>query len=170
MPPASSLSTPQGPAAPICLLGLETGVRLYRNGTDSVSNTGLEQIRGAIYIAAGDFDNDGFNDLCILTDSGPKLYRNNKGHFELFDAALPQRRFERAVWIDYDHDYDLDLILLGDQPALMRNQGKSGFEDHTADFPFIAGHPTGAYKLRLVPDSKSFDLAAFLFQSRPCRL
>jgi tetratricopeptide (TPR) repeat protein len=144
-----------------------TSVHLYRNGTEQVNNTGLEQVPGAISIAAGDFDNDGFNDLCILTEAGPKLYRNNKGHFEPFDAALPQRRFERAVWIDYDHDYDLDLILLGDQPALIRNQGKAGFEDRTADFPFIAAHPTGAYKLRAVPDSKSFDLAVFYSDHAP---
>jgi hypothetical protein len=136
-----------------------TAIHLYRNGTEPVLNTGLELITGTISIAAGDFDNDGLNDLCILTDSGPKLYRNNKGHFEPFAATLPNRRFERAIWIDYDHDYDLDLILLGDQPALMRNQGKAGFEDRTADFPFISGHPTNAYKLRLVPDSKAFDLA-----------
>ncbi|HTB12312.1 MAG TPA: FG-GAP-like repeat-containing protein [Bryobacteraceae bacterium] len=134
-------------------------VHLYRNGVQEVPNTGLEQITGATFIAAGDFDNDGFNDLCILTESGPVLYRNNHGHFEKFDANLPQRKFVRAVWIDYDHDYDLDLILLGDQPALMRNQGKSGFDDRTADFPFVKGHPLGAGKLRSDPDSKAFDLA-----------
>ncbi|MGA3205367.1 MAG: FG-GAP-like repeat-containing protein, partial [Bryobacteraceae bacterium] len=145
-----------------------TAIHLYQFGTGSeVPNTGLEQIRGVISIAAGDFDNDGFNDLCILTDSGPKLYRNNKGHFEPFDAALPQRRFERAIWIDYDHDYDLDLILLGDQPALMRNQGKAGFEDRTADFPFITAHPTDAFKLRAIPDSKTFDLAVFYSNHAP---
>ena len=135
-------------------------IHLYRNGVDLVKESGLEQIPGAISVSAGDFDNDGFNDLCILTESGPKLYRNNKGRFEPFDAALPQRRFEQAVWIDYDHDYDLDLLLLGDQPALMRNQGKAGFEERTADFPFVKGHPILAFKVRLYPDSKAFDLIA----------
>jgi Tfp pilus assembly protein PilF len=134
-------------------------VHLYRNGIDPVPNTGLEQLTGVTFIAAGDFDNDGFSDLCILTDSGPVLYRNNHGHFEKFDANLPQRKFVRAVWIDYDHDYDLDLILVGDEPALMRNQGKAGFEDRTADFPFAKGHPLVAEKLRVSPDSKAFDLA-----------
>jgi tetratricopeptide (TPR) repeat protein len=144
-----------------------TAIHLYRNGVEPVTNTGLEQMTGTLSIAAGDFDNDGLNDLCILTDSGPKLYRNNKGHFEPFDASLPQRKFVSAIWIDYDHDYDLDLLLLGDQPALMRNQGKSGFEDRTADFPFISAHPTGAYKLRAIPDSKSFDLAVFYSDHAP---
>jgi hypothetical protein len=144
-----------------------TAVHLYRNGTEQVNNTGLDRIPGAISIAAGDFDNDGLTDLCVLTDAGPKLYRNNKGHFEPFEAALPRRKFVSAIWIDYDHDYDLDLILLGDQPALLRNQGKAGFEDRSPDFPFIAAHPTDAYKLRLVPDSKSFDLAVFYSDHTP---
>jgi tetratricopeptide (TPR) repeat protein len=144
-----------------------TAIHLYRNGTDLVNNTGLEQIQGAISIAAADFDNDGLTDLCVLTTSGPKLYRNTKDRFVPYDANLPPRRFERAVWIDYDHDYDLDLILLGDQPALMRNQGKAGFEDRTGDFPFIAAHPIEAYKLRALPDSKSFDLAVIYSNHAP---
>jgi tetratricopeptide (TPR) repeat protein len=138
-----------------------TAVHLYRNGTLLQKDSGLERIGGAISIAVGDFDNDGLNDLCVLTASGPALYRNVKGRFEPFPARLPKRRFERAVWVDYDHDYDLDLLLLGDQPALLRNQGKAGFEDRTADFPFVQGHPTEAMKLRVVPDSKAFDVAVF---------
>jgi tetratricopeptide (TPR) repeat protein len=134
-------------------------MHLYRNGIDLVKESGLEKITGATFAAAGDFDNDGLADLCVLTASGPKLFRNVKGRFVLFDAGLPQRRFECAVWVDYDHDYDLDLLLLGDQPALLRNQGISGFEERTADFPFAFAHPTDAFKLRAVPDSKAFDLA-----------
>ena len=108
-------------------------IHLYRNGTDLVKDSGLENISGVISVAAGDFDNDGFMDLCILTENGPKLYRNTKGHFARFEAALPNVA-ERAIWIDYDHDYDLDLLLIGAQPALLRNQGKAGFEERTKDF------------------------------------
>jgi hypothetical protein len=89
------------------------------------------------------------------------------GRFASVAAALPQRRFERAVWIDYDHDYDLDLVLLGDSPALMRNQGSAGFADRTADFPFVRGRVTGALKLRVLPDSKAFDLAVFFADRAP---
>ena len=49
-----------------------------------------------------------------MTESGPVLMANSHGHFGRVDAKLPQRRFECAVWIDYDHDYDLDLVLLGE--------------------------------------------------------
>jgi len=137
------------------------GLKLYRHGTDLVAQTGLESIKGVISAAAGDFDNDGLMDLAILTESGPLLYRNVTGKFAPVAADLPKRRFTAAVWMDYDHDYDLDLLLFGDQPALMRNQGSAGFQDRTADFPFVAGKVTATEKLRVDPDSKAFDLAAF---------
>jgi hypothetical protein len=137
------------------------GLKLYRRGTDLVAQTGLESVKGVISAAAGDFDNDGLMDLCILTESGPLLYRNTKGKFAPVAANLPKRRFTAAIWTDYDHDYDLDLLLFGDQPALMRNQGTAGFQDRTADFPFVPGKVTATEKLRVDPDSKAFDFAAF---------
>jgi tetratricopeptide (TPR) repeat protein len=138
-----------------------SGVQLYRRGTELVADSGLGAVKSPLFVAAGDFDNDGLMDLCVLTDAGPHLYRNVKGRFQPLESALPQRRFETAVWLDYDHDYDLDLVLLGERPALMRNQGSAGFADRTEDFPFAAGRPTSAFKLRVVPDSKAFDLAVF---------
>ena len=136
------------------------GAALYRRGSDLAKDSGLAGITGVIHIAPGDFDNDGKMDLAIVTESGPILMRNTGGRFERVDAALPQRRFDRAVWIDYDHDYDLDLLLFGEQPALLRNQGAAGFADRTADFPFAPGVVADAYKTRIDPDSKAFDLVA----------
>ena len=135
------------------------GLTLYR-GRELMKNSGLEGLRGIVSAAAGDFDNDGLADLCILTESGPLLYRNANGRFERFNANLPARRFDKAVWLDYDHDYDLDLLLFGSQPALMRNQGAAGFVDHTRDFPFVAGKVTDAASFRWMADSKAFDLVA----------
>ena len=142
------------------------GVILYRDGA-AVADSGLAGIKAALFVAPGDFDNDGLMDLCVLTETGPLLYRNTKGHFTLAPANLPKRRFQRAVWIDYDHDYDLDLVLLGESPALMRNQGAAGFVDRTPDFPFAAGKPVSALRLRVVPDSKAFDLAVFYQDHAP---
>jgi tetratricopeptide (TPR) repeat protein len=137
-------------------------ISLYRRGATPV-DTGLTGLAGVISVAAGDFDNDGFMDLCVLTESGPVLFANTKGHFARVEANLPHRRFERAVWIDYDHDYDLDLVLLGTTSALLRNEGKAGFSDRTADFPFahVEAAVAGSQKLRVMPDSKAFDLAVF---------
>lgn len=135
-----------------------SGLQLYRRGVTLAADSALAAIRSPISAAAGDFDNDGFMDLCVLTAAGPQLLRNVKGRFQPAAARLPARRFQTAVWIDYDHDYDLDLVLLGDAPALLRNQGTAGFVERTADFPFAAGHPLRAAKLRVVPDTKAFDL------------
>jgi Flp pilus assembly protein TadD len=137
------------------------GIKLLLHGQQPAAATGLEAITGVIDVAPGDFDNDGLMDLCVLTAAGPQLYRNTGGKFVRQPAKLPARRFDRAVWIDYDHDYDLDLVLLGPEPALLRNQGPAGWEDRTGDFPFVKGQVTSAEKLRILPDSKAFDLAVF---------
>ena len=143
------------------------GVTLYRGGTQPVADSGLGGLTGVVSVAAGDFNNDGFMDLCVLTESGPLLFANSKGHFTRIDTQLPRRRFERAVWIDYDHDYDLDLVLLGASSVLYRNEGAAGFADRSADFPFLPAFATGAEKLRVVPDSKAFDLAVFYRDHAP---
>ncbi len=135
------------------------GIDLYLRGSNLAADSGLGGIRDVVDVAPGDFDNDGLMDLCILTGSGAQLYRNTGGKFVRSNFALPQTRFDRAVWMDYDHDYDLDLVLLGEHSALFRNQGTAGFTDRTADFPFVNGRVKDAYKLRVVPDSKAFDLA-----------
>ncbi len=131
---------------------------LYRAGTDPVRESGLASITGVVSAAAGDFDNDGLMDLCVLTEKGPMLLHNEKGRFTKKEASFPQRRFEKAIWIDYDHDYDLDLLLLGESSALFRNQGAAGFENHTSDFPLIPGHAVDGGMFRINPDSKAFDV------------
>src|SRR5205823_1182895 len=137
------------------------GIRLYLRGQQVAAAIGLENLTGVLDIAPGDFDNDGLMDLCALTTAGPSLYRNTGGKFVKFAMNLPARRFEKAVWLDYDHDYDLDLVLLGDRTTLWRNQGTAGWADRTGDFPFAPGTVTSAHKLRLHPDSKAFDLEVF---------
>jgi len=97
-------------------------------------------LKGVVSIAAGDFNNDGLPDLCVLTEFGATVYVNKQGKFQKHPAQLPAGHYEKAVWIDYDHDYDLDLVLLGENSKLMRNNVAPGFSDQTADFPFVKGH------------------------------
>jgi tetratricopeptide (TPR) repeat protein len=137
------------------------GFQLYRRGATLAADPALAAIKSPISAAAGDYDNDGLMDLCVLTADGPRLLHNVKGRFQPAAATLPARRFGAAVWLDYDHDYDLDLLLFGDAPALLRNQGAAGFAERTGDFPFTPGQATRAVKLRVVPDTKAFDLAVF---------
>jgi Flp pilus assembly protein TadD len=143
------------------------GIHLFLKGQRPATATGLEGLTGVIDVAPGDFNDDGLMDLCVLTTAGPLLYRNTGGKFAREQAALPARRFDRAVWIDFDHDYDLDLLLLGPEPALLRNQGAAGWADRTEDFPFVKGAVTSAQKLRVSPDSKAFDLAVYYRDHSP---
>lgn len=148
-----------GDGKPDALAWSAGGAVLLKNGSSPVANSGLEGVKNIVSIAAGDFNNDGLPDLCVLTESGAALYANKQGRFQKEAAALPAGRYEKAVWIDYDHDYDLDLILLGESSKLLRNNGAAGFSDQTADFPFVKGHALSGAPYSLIADTSGVDLA-----------
>ena len=104
----------------------------------------------------GDFNNDGRADLAVLTATGADLYINENGSFKKVDARIPAGPYNKAVWLDYDHDYDLDLLLLGKKSVLLRNQGAAGFE--AVEFPFVEGEAIDAAAFRQVADTKGVDL------------
>jgi hypothetical protein len=137
------------------LLTSSAGVQVLKRGVTPVA---LPPVKDVLSAAIGDYDNDGLMDILVLTGTGPVLLQNSKAGFQVKDAGLPSGRFEAAVWVDYDHDYDADLLLLGQRNMLMRNQGTAGFADRTQDFPFQAGTPVSVTGLRLIPDSKSMDV------------
>jgi tetratricopeptide (TPR) repeat protein len=137
-------------------------------GTASPAEPGLGGLRGVRHAAAGDFDNDGRHDLAVLTGRA-HLLANRDGRFEPVET-LPEaakRSFDLAVWLDYDHDYDLDLLLLGAEPVLLRNDGPGSdgvtWSDRTDAFPFAAlaggGRITAAARFDLVADTQGIDLA-----------
>ena len=131
---------------------------LYKSAKTLVVKSGLEILTGVVSVAAGDYDNDGLMDLAVVTASGVSLMHNKKGVFQAVDLPAGKGDFRAAVWIDFDHDYDSDLILLGDKCVLLRNQGAAGFVERTADFPFVKGHALSGAPYRQVPDTKGFDL------------
>lgn len=133
-------------------------LHLFRNGTERVQETGLEVYQDVVSAAAGDFNNDGLADLCLLTSSGALLLVNRGGAFEPFEAQIPTGRYSKAIWVDFDHDYDLDLLLLGERSVLMRNNGAAGFSDHTSAFPFVEGHALDGTHFDLVKDTDGMDL------------
>jgi tetratricopeptide (TPR) repeat protein len=166
----------QGPSG-VVALRLDAGARpsliawsservaVFRYGTQAVRDSGLESLRDVVSIAPGDFDNDGLPDLCVITSRAALLYRNVKGKFQQ-QATLATGSFRKAVWIDYDHDYDPDLVLLGDDSRLLRNNGAAGFSDETRRFPFVAGRALDAALFDLEPDTPGFDLVVS-YQDRP---
>jgi len=147
-----------GDGRPDLIAWSSKGVFLFHNGTQVVEGSGLRDLKGVTFIAPGDFNNDGLPDLCVLTDSGAALYINERGRFRRSPIQLPEGHYTRAVWLDYDHDYDLDLFLLGDKPVLLRNNGSAGFSDQTASFPFITGNATDAVVFERVANSPGRDL------------
>lgn len=112
-------------------------------------------ISGVIHAAPGDFNNDGVVDLCVITESGASVAALGA---KPSVTAVAAARFHACVWLDYDHDYDLDLVLLGKESKLYRNQGAAGFVDRTADFPFVAGEAIAGVVYRIVPDTRGMDL------------
>lgn len=131
---------------------------LFRNGAKAVPDSGLEELKDVVSVAVGDFDNDGLPDLCVITSQGALLYRNAAGHFRL-QAELARGSFRKAVWVDYDHDYDADVLLVGDDLRLLRNNGEAGFSDESKRFPFVPGKALDAVRFDREPDTQGFDLA-----------
>jgi tetratricopeptide (TPR) repeat protein len=132
-------------------------VEWFRGGSTLVNDSGLEALKDVQFIAPGDFNNDGLPDLCVITSKGTALYRNTgKGFVKQADLAAGS--FRKAVWMDYDHDYDEDIILIGDDSRLLRNNGEAGFSDETGRFPFVAGKALDAVRFDLEPDTPGFDL------------
>ena len=147
-----------GDGVPDLLVWSANGVKLLLGGTRLQTRTGLEELKGVVSIAAGDFNNDGLPDLAVVTSSAAFLFVNRKGVFEKASAQLPAGRFAKPVWIDFDHDYDLDLILLGETQVLLRNNGPAGFSDETASFPFRKGKALDGVLIDTVADTDGLDL------------
>ena len=118
---------------------------LIRAARRKLQHTGLDALRGVTAVVPGDFNNDGLPDLCVIANSGASLYENKKGTFAKSSFSLPAGQYNGAVWIDFDHDYDLDLMLLGKKSVLLRNQGTQGFAPHP--FPFAEGEAIDAVRL-----------------------
>ncbi len=144
-------------------------VELLEHGDTLAKTSGLEGLKDVVSIAVGDYDNDGLADLCVLTKTGASLYRNNKGAFEKTIDLPNTAGATRALWLDYDHDYDLDVLLFGPSPALMRNDGNGKFEDKTSAFPFVKGAAIDAVTTAIRIDTAARDLLV-TYADRPATM
>lgn len=133
-------------------------VSIFKNGTDEIKNTGLDNLRDVRSIAVGDFDNDGLPDLCVITAAGATIFHNSKGAFSKHLDVPNSAGVMKAFWHDFDHDYDLDLLLFGPNPMLMRNNGNGKFEEHTASFPFVKGNALDAAMFAIRGDTAARDV------------
>ncbi len=121
------------------------------------TNADLTAVHDAAGVSLADFDSDGQLDMFLPNSKGApsKLYRNLGGmQFEDVAPAKgvddPTSASAAALFLDYDHDGDLDLFVAGHlgNPThpqgpmfkLFRNQGAAGdhaFSDVTAGAGFV---------------------------------
>jgi tetratricopeptide (TPR) repeat protein len=113
------------------------------NFDDVTAKSGsLTTIAGGLGCAAGDFDNDGHVDLAVCEAGGVRLFHNDgNGMFSDVTDKVGIRREKGCVapvFVDYDHDGDLDLYLTVSSQTtdagartnrLWRNNGNSTFTD-----------------------------------------
>ena len=94
--------------------------KLYRNNqdgtfTDVTAEAGLDIEMYGMGVAAGDYDNDGHQDLYVTALEGDRLFRNEgKGTFSDATSAtgISNAGFgTSAAWLDYDKDGKLDLFV-----------------------------------------------------------
>ncbi len=94
-----------------------------KDGTfeDVTEKAGLKGIGYGMGVAAGDFDNDGYEDLYVTAFGGNHLYHNNgNGTFTDVtassgtggDTSAGHNWYTSAAWVDLDNDGKLDLIVL----------------------------------------------------------
>jgi len=88
-----------------------------RDGTfsDVTSAVGMDVPMQGMGVAIGDYDNDGFDDICITCVGGCRLFHNEHGRrFTDVSAASGINTAgwaTSAAWLDYDNDGRLDLFV-----------------------------------------------------------
>jgi thioredoxin-like negative regulator of GroEL len=155
-----------GSGKPDLLVWSREKVVLFRHGVEAVPNSGLADVKDVVSVAAGDYDNDGLPDLCVVTSTDVALFHNNKGSFSKADVLLKSGGITKALWLDFDHDTDLDLLLFGPNPVLMRNIGPGKFEEQTALFPFVKGNALDSVQTAVRIDTAARDLVVS-YRDRP---
>ncbi|MGZ4814761.1 MAG: FG-GAP-like repeat-containing protein [Terriglobales bacterium] len=124
------------------------GAALYHNSgnghfEDVTKSAGLSSLSDVVTCAAADYDSDGFVDLAIATTTGVELLHNeHTGTFkDVTSTAGLNAKSDSIIgltWIDYDHDGDVDLYVVGGtaKNQMWRNNGNSTFTDITPDLGF----------------------------------
>src|SRR5579872_1414575 len=106
------------------------GIGLYRNLGNRFENVtakaGLEKAGTSLSCTVGDYDNDGAPDLAIVGNRVMLFHNEKNGTFkDVTESAIPESTksvlFNRSVlFIDYDHDGDLDLYVTRVLPEAQR--------------------------------------------------
>ena len=117
--------------------------KIYRNdGNNSFTEQTSVSLIGVEYssIDWGDYDNDGNLDILLTGDAAglgrvTKVYWNNGDNTftEQTSISLDGIFKGSAVWGDYDHDGNLDILLTGNMMSkIYRNNGDNTFTEQTS--------------------------------------
>jgi len=149
----------------LAISGPHSGVSLYRNNgdgtfTDVSIESGLDQSINAFALVAGDYDNDGYQDLFVTRlgfyhGQATLFHNNGDGTFtdvtEKAGLANTWGPSFTAHWVDYDCDGNLDLFVTYNfaelfdkhyQNRLFHNNGDGTFTEVTDQCGLFASFTT----------------------------
>lgn len=182
-----SQSLPGGAAGGgACVLGIESAaskdlvvlgegasaIHAYKNTNGkfeelSADQTGLKASGKAIACAVGDYDADGKPDLAVAMSDRVILFHNlGGGKFADVTKEVgikPLNHPSSVMFIDFDHDGDVDLFVTGTSTGqganvLWRNNGNSTFTDWTAPTGLAGTGATTEATLSDINNDRAVDL------------
>ena len=107
---------------------------------DATANSGISLPDGATFATFADYDNDGWLDLFAIGGDGRGHLFHNRGNGTFEDVTSKAgigdvHGARKGIFVDLDHDGDLDLLLVGNGPrTVYRNNLDGTFTEATAAF------------------------------------
>ncbi|HVS60976.1 MAG TPA: FG-GAP-like repeat-containing protein [Gemmatimonadaceae bacterium] len=112
---------------------------------DATERSSISLPQGAAYATFADYDNDGWLDLFVIGGEGRGHLFRNRGNGTFVEVTAKAgvadlKGARKALFVDLDHDGDLDLLLVANgQRTVYRNNLDGTFTEATASFGLAGG-------------------------------